>query len=109
MSTVSERCNAFLIGSDQEGRNAVRQLETVGRNDERLHTYNRSPLLNRPGFLEAADVATLERDLSTLLKILTSLPERMFDGRTDAMCERVGISGPARQAVLDTVDECSVL
>ncbi|MBA2593796.1 MAG: hypothetical protein H0U97_16715 [Gammaproteobacteria bacterium] len=109
MSTVSQRCNAFLMGSDQAGRDAVRQLEAIGRNDERLHTYNRSPLLNRPGLLQAADVATLEQDLATLLEVLTSLPDRLFDGRTAAMCERVGINGPARQAVLDTVDEFSVL
>jgi hypothetical protein len=97
------------MGSDQAGRDAVRQLETIGRNDERLHTYNKSPLLNRPGFLHAADVCALEQDLSTLLDVLTSLPDRLFEGRTAAMCERVGINGPARQAVLDTVDDCSVL
>lgn len=109
MTTVSQRCNAFLMGDEQAGRDAVRQLETVGRNDHRLHTYNRSPLLNRPGFLEAADVAILEQDLSTLLDVLTSLPARLFDGHTAAMCERVGIDGPARKAVIDTVDEFSVL
>jgi len=109
LSTVSERCNAFMMGSYQAGREAVRQLEAVGRTDERLHTYNRSPLLNRPGLLQAADVAALEQDLSTLLELLTSLPDRLFDGDTAAMCERVGINGPARQAVLDTIDDYSVL
>jgi hypothetical protein len=109
MRTLSERCNAWLTGGDGPGRDAVRQLETAGRNDERLHTYNRAPLLNRPGLLQAADVSPLQHDLSTLLDVLVSLPDRLFDGDTAAMCERVGIHGPARQAVLDTVDDRSVL
>jgi hypothetical protein len=109
MSSVAQRFNALLMASDQAGRDAVRQLEAVGRSDVRLHTYNKSPLLNRPGLLEAADVASLEHDLSMLLDLLISLPDRLFQGRTAAMCERVGINGPARQAVLDTVDGSSVL
>jgi hypothetical protein len=109
MSRVAQRFNALLMGSDQAGREAARLLEAVGRSDVRLHTYNKSPLLTRPGVLQAADVASLEHDLSTLLDLLTSLPDRLFDGRTAAMCERVGINGPARQAVLDTVDDSSVL
>lgn len=108
-SALAQRFNAFLMGADQAGRDAVRELEAVGRNDVRLHTYNKSPLLNRPGVLEAGDVAGLEHDLSILLDVLTSLPDRLFPGRTAAMCERVGINGAARQAVLDTVEDSAVL
>jgi len=107
-STLSERCNASLIGSDI-GKVALHQLETAGRDDERLHTYNCAPLLARPGLLPAEEVESLGQDISLLLDLLTSLPERLFDGRLATMCERVGIQGPARQAVLDTVDERSVV
>jgi hypothetical protein len=109
MSTLSQRCNEFLMASDHDGRDAVRQLARAGRDDERLHTYNKSPLLNRPGLLGAGDVAILERDLSTLLDLLVSMPDRLFDGRMAQMCERVGINGPARQAVLDTASDTSVV
>src|ERR1700739_1739610 len=109
MSTLSDRCNAFLMSGDQDGREAVRQLARAGREDERLHTYNKAPLLNRPGLLEAADVATIERDLSTLLELLISMPDRLFEGRTAQMCVRVGINGPARHAVLDTASDTSVV
>jgi hypothetical protein len=97
------------MGSDHAGREAVRQLARAGREDVRLHTYNKAPLLNRPGLLEAADVATVERDLSTLLDLLVSMPDRLFEGRTAQMCERVGIKGPARRAVLDTAGDTSVV
>jgi hypothetical protein len=109
LSTLSQRCNEFLTGSDHDGREAVRQLAQAGREDERLHTYNKAPLLNRPGLLEAGDVVTIERDLSTLLDLLVSMPDRLFDGRTAQMCERVGINGPARRAVLDTAGDTSVV
>jgi hypothetical protein len=109
MNSLSRRCNDSLTSSGPAGPDAVGQLEQRGRDDVSLHTFNKSPLLNRPGLLEAADVSTLEQDLSTLLDLLTSLPNRLFDGRTAQMCERVGIDGPARQAVLDTADESSVL
>jgi hypothetical protein len=108
-SSLSQRCNEFLMSSDRDGREAVRQLARAGHQDERLHTYNKAPLLNRPGLLEAGDVATIERDLSTLLDLLVTLPDRLFDGRTAQMCERVGIKGPARRAVLDTAGDTSVV
>ena len=95
--------------SSDLGKVALRQLETAGRDDERLHTYNCAPLLARPGLLPTEDVEGLGHDISLLLDLLTSLPDRLFDGRLATMCERVGIHGPARQAVLDTVDERSVL
>jgi len=109
MSSLSQRCNDHLTGEAQDGRDAVRRLERAGREDERLHTYNKAPLLNRPGLLEAADVATLQRDLSALLDLLLSLPERLFGGRHDLMCAAVGIDGPQRRAVLSTAHDTSVI
>ena len=109
VGALAERCNDFLMSSGPAGREALGSLARAGQEDERLHTFNRSPLIARPGLLGAEAVASLERDLATLLDLMVALPDRLFDGSTAAMCDRVGIDGPARQAVLDTAWKSSVL
>jgi hypothetical protein len=97
------------VDSRRAGQDASRQLAQAGRDDERLHTYNKAPLLNRPGLLDRPGVEAIEQDLSALLDLLTSLPDRLFDGRIDVMCDRVGINGPERQAVLETASDTAVM
>ena len=104
-----ERCNEALLTAGTAGREAGRLLAAAARADERLHTYNRAPLLSRPGFLDQPLAAGLGEDLSVLVDVLVSLPERLFDSDWAAMCARVGIEGPMRDAVLATAGDDEVL
>jgi hypothetical protein len=101
---LNDRLSSFGL----EGVSALEALAARGRADERLQTFMKSPLLGRPGFLEGSTLDRIESDLGVLLDLLLSLPDRYFGGDIGATCDSIGLTGPCRQAVLDTAADSDV-
>lgn len=57
-----------------------------------------------PAVLSGLEVAALAVDLGRFLDLLVTLPRRLYNGDASAMCDAVGISGVARDAVVRTWD-----
>ncbi|WP_326652787.1 MULTISPECIES: hypothetical protein [unclassified Streptomyces] len=58
--------------------------------------------LTRPGFLEAAEVARLERDLNGMMDLLFSLPARLFGDDVHAFAAAVGLRPEQARIALRT-------
>lgn len=56
--------------------------------------------LNRPVFLTAGEVRTLERDLAGLFELVAGLPDRLFDGDLREFARAVGMSEVQTRLVL---------
>ena len=61
---------------------------------KRFRAWFTRPLLARPAILDGAQARRLDHDLSALLSILQSLPQRLFGGDEQAFARAVGWTGP---------------
>jgi hypothetical protein len=77
------------------------RLSEIVHNSDDLQTLfvcAGQPLLNRPFFVPGNRVHSFAKDLTAIFRLLTSLPNRLFDGNMQRYCTALGI-GP-RQAGL---------
>jgi hypothetical protein len=83
------------------GRGAHRFLDPGRGEYRRFTSWFTRPLLSRPVILDAAETARLDHDLPALLRILQSLPERLFGGDQRAFAAAAGWTQPSAADVLD--------
>ncbi|MFF5445550.1 hypothetical protein [Streptomyces sp. NPDC012888] len=88
----------------QDARGKSRAVDTTDPAFDRTHAWLGRPVFNRPAFLRAEDVRTLEHDLGVLLRLLSSLPERLHGGDPGRMALSLGL--PPAQA--EAVTRCAV-
>ncbi|MBB0245960.1 hypothetical protein FNQ90_18070 [Streptomyces alkaliphilus] len=62
------------------------------RNDWNSYGAGGGKALNRPVFLDSTDRRRLESDLNGLFRLLTTIPDRLFDGDRRAFAEAVGMT-----------------
>ncbi|MFD3539191.1 hypothetical protein ACFWUQ_06775 [Streptomyces sp. NPDC058662] len=82
----------FLDGT----RGKARAVTTSDPAFDRTHAWLGRPVFNRPTFLEAAETRALDHDLGVFLRVLCSLPERLYGGDPGRMARALGL--PAVQA-----------
>ncbi|WP_228979447.1 hypothetical protein [Streptomyces sp. DH12] len=87
-----------------DGRGASRAVATTDPAFDGTHAWLGRPVFNRPAFLEAAEARALEHDLGVVLRVLSSLPERLHGGDPGRMARALGL--PPAQA--DAVARCAV-
>ncbi|MFI1016613.1 hypothetical protein [Streptomyces sp. NPDC020965] len=85
-------------------RGKARAVDTGDPAFDRTHAWLGRPVFNRPAFLDADDVRALDHDLGVLLRVLSSLPERLYGGDPGRMARALGL--PPDQA--DAVARCAV-
>jgi len=67
---------------------------------DRFRAWFTRPLLARPAVLDAAETASLDRDLPALLRLLQELPHRLFGGDETAFAQALGWDGDRAAAAL---------
>ncbi|MFD8781091.1 hypothetical protein [Kitasatospora sp. NPDC059599] len=77
----------------REGVRAEDLTREADRNRLLRITY-RGQFLPAPLFLSATERAALAKDLGTVHRLLTELPERSFDGDPGALAEALGVTAP---------------
>ncbi|WP_030060864.1 hypothetical protein [Streptomyces novaecaesareae] len=80
-------------------RDAVRIDDLTGEAtaDRLLRITYRGRLLPTPVFLSAAERAALVRDLGTVHRLLTELPQRLHDGSVGALADALGLTPSQRR------------
>ncbi|MEU7074408.1 hypothetical protein AB0B30_35120 [Streptomyces narbonensis] len=82
-----------------EGRGRSRAVDTADPAFGRTHAWLGRPIFNRPAFLQSEEVRSLDRDLGILLRVLSSLPERLHDGDPGRMARALGLNEDQAEAV----------
>jgi len=77
-----------------DDRGDHRWVDARGPVFERFCATFARPKLSRPAILDAAEVRQLDHDLPALLRILQSIPERLFDGDEAAFAQAIGWTAP---------------
>ncbi|MET8758741.1 hypothetical protein [Lentzea sp. NPDC004782] len=80
------------------GGGLSRVVRRVERDPSLRHGGHRCTL-SRPLFVDSAEIAGFGADLRRMLELLTSLPERVFDGDLDRFCAALGVE-PSRAALM---------
>ncbi len=81
-------------------RGRSRSLSTTTDAYRRFRSWFTRPLLTRPVFLDAAQTSRLDHDLPLLLRILQSLPDRLFSGDQEAFARALGWTQPSARDAL---------
>ena len=106
-ASLNERYNALLL-ERAAGPAAALDLDAL---TERVHA---SPMLEnsyfghflpQPIFVEAGEGAAMERDLVGMVRLLRSLPARLFGNDLGRMCDAAGMTPLQRRAVLETMPD----
>jgi hypothetical protein len=95
----TERSSLAYAYREQLAREAIQvgELTREVREDRLLRICFPREILPTPVFLSAAERAGLVRDVGTVYRLLTELPERLYGGDLDAMADAVGLTeGQAR-------------
>ncbi|WP_063832449.1 MULTISPECIES: hypothetical protein [Streptomyces] len=74
----------------------LRHVMDAVRANPGIPTWKR-PYPPRPIFVEERRVRAFADDLMRMLDLLTSLPERLFDGDLDRFCDAIGVHGDRRR------------
>lgn len=82
---------AYLTAASEPGSRLGRAVEQV-RNAASLAAWG-GEFLNRPLFVDGAELRAFGDDLHQLLGLLLSLPERLFDGDLERFGAAVGVDG----------------
>lgn len=109
-ASLNERYNALLLErASQPG--AAFDLDSLTAEAHRspiLENTYFGRFLPQPIFVDAAERAALERDLVGILRLLRSLPTRLFHDDVGRMCDAVGMTPLQRRAVFDTWEDQEV-
>ncbi len=97
-STTMENEPTMRFLADDRGDH--RWVNAQGPVFERFCATFARPKLSRPAILDAAEVRQLDHDLPALLRILQSLPERLFDGDEVAFAQHIGWTDPGVASAL---------
>ncbi|MFC8952659.1 ATP-grasp domain-containing protein [Streptomyces sp. NPDC057101] len=73
-------------------REAAHMVVPELRNDWNSYGAGGGKALNRPVFLDSSDRVRLEADLNGLFELLTTIPDRLFDGDRRAFARAVGMT-----------------
>jgi len=109
-ASLNERYNALLLeraGPQGAGVDLDALTEQVHRTPMLESSYF-GRFLAQPIFIEGEERAALERDLTDLLRLLRSLPARLFSDDVGRMCDAVGMGPLQRRAVLETWEDQEV-
>ncbi|MFE7132319.1 hypothetical protein ACFVIM_15820 [Streptomyces sp. NPDC057638] len=79
-----------------DARGEDRAADTTDPAFDRTHAWLGRPVFNRPAFLTAPEVRSLDHDLGVLLRVLTTLPQRLYGGDPARMARALGL--PEAQA-----------
>lgn len=79
----------------------ARALDTELPGYKRFREWFTRPLLTRPAILDAGQTARLDHDLPLLLRLLQSLPQRLFDGDEQAFAAAIGWTQPSVRYALE--------
>lgn len=82
-----------------ESRGPTRAVATTDPAFDRTHAWLGRPVFGRPAFLEAVEVRSLDHDLGVLLRLLSSLPERLYGGDVGRMARALGLPPAQAKAV----------
>lgn len=107
--SLNERYNAMLLEHAREPGFSLAALTEQVHRTAMVESSYFGRFLPQPIFVDAPERALLERDLVALLRLLRSLPDRLFQDDAGRMCDAVGMGPLQRRAVLETWEDQEVL
>lgn len=103
-ASLNQRYNTLLVERANQpgsGFDVGELAAQVHRNPWLEHSFY-GRFRPQPIFIDAAEREALERDLVSLLHLIRSVPERLFDNDVGRMCDAVGMGPLQRRAVFET-------
>ncbi len=84
---------------------SFRDIHRITLEEDILNINNAIPIFPRPGLIDANTIEQIGRDSEQILKIITSLPKRIFNGDLLKFCSYLGFTDTHYELISQTFDD----
>ncbi|GAA0378666.1 glutathionylspermidine synthase family protein [Bacillus horti] len=102
MSDLITTFNKYVKENEALAIEAFQELRRKTEEEDLLNINNKIPIFPRPGLIQTDHLNKLAQDTETILNIITTIPERIFNHNIKEMCSHVGLSDQHYELVKQT-------
>lgn len=84
--------NKYIDENQDAAISSFKEIRRITLEEDMLKINNSIPIFPRPGLIDSKTINEIGKDSEEILKIITSLPERIFAGDLSSFCSYLGFS-----------------
>lgn len=92
MLANAKRFNRYVMENTEAAKSSFKEIRRITEEEDLLNINNSIPVFPRPGLIDSKTINQVGRDSEEILKIITSIPDRIFKGDLTKLCSYLGFS-----------------